>query len=109
MLGLDFFFKLPLKCEGKEDGNRSTKPQSALPYLAVALQRSDISGVLFWIQKQLPVLRGLKSRFQKLEIQGLTVLLIIYLFSLCLPEGGEETLCTTVCFKEFSHLLLIIP
>lgn len=37
--------------------------------------------MFFWIQKELIVLRGLKEWFQKPEIQGLRVLLIICLFS----------------------------
>lgn len=59
---------------------------------------------LFWIQKQLIVLRGLRTWFQKPEIQGLLFLLITYLFSSLSfsPRGGGGTLFTTECSLKSS-------
>lgn len=45
--------------------------QFAPPYLAVVLLSLGISDVLFWIQKELIVLRGLKKQFQKPESRAL--------------------------------------
>lgn len=44
-------------------------------------RRIKHSDVIFWVQGSLAVLQGLKKWFQTVEIQGLGVLLIIYLFS----------------------------